>query len=78
MIAPDQVRKLGFNAGEQLLIVPFDDGQFLILPIEIPRPISHTELSEMMQKSFDDAGYTTEESVFELVRDVKREMARSY
>lgn len=70
-----QVRDMGFKSGDQLMLIPFENGQFLLMQPPTPA-ISREALSQLLQQSFHAAGYKTEESIINLIRDVKREMAQ--
>lgn len=74
-LSSKQVRDMGFKSGDQLMLIPFENGQFLLMQPTAPT-INRQALSKLLQTSFHAAGYKTEESILDLIRDVKREMVQ--
>lgn len=74
-LSSKQVRDMGFKSGDRLMLIPFENGQFLLMQPTTPA-ISRQALSKLLQNSFHAAGYKTEESILDLIRDVKREMVQ--
>lgn len=77
-LSAKQTRQAGFRKGEQLLMLPLDSGQYMLTKVTVTPSLSPDELSKLMQTTFQQAGYETEEKIIELIQETKKELAHEW